>query len=239
LPVERDVPLSEAIVGRLSFCLSMIFSEKIGFHFSGSYFYFGLVGWQDRGWHLGEPLRRFGRSPRSGSAGASGATNAGRAAAAPRALVPTCQFHQTIARRSLYGFKMAYPAPAPENSCGGAPEWERLPLIVRATTQCARPQRGAISNGSAGARGGTGQRQPRQAPCRPLPYDRERGGANPVTASSQVGRDPRQDRTSLRQRRLPFNHASLLGYFTKSWRKSAIQRPHREPEQTIFFFTRF
>jgi|SRR4029453_9462797 hypothetical protein len=68
--------------------------------------------------------------PQTGSAGALGATNAGRAAAAPRALVPSYRFHQRIARRSLYGFKMAVPAAALKNSCRGrAGMGERLPFI--------------------------------------------------------------------------------------------------------------
>src|SRR5438874_6317393 len=81
-------------------------------------------------------------SPRTGSAGTSGAMNAGRAAAAWRALVPTYRLHQSIARRSLYGFKMAYPAPAPKIPVGGAPEWERLPLVVRRQPNAPRPNEG-------------------------------------------------------------------------------------------------
>src|SRR4029450_3465066 len=86
-------------------------------------------------------------SPRTGSAGALGATNAGRAAAAPRALVPVYRLHPRIARRSLYGFKMAVPAPAPKKFLWGArPEWVGACRLWSGDTQCARPQRGALLN---------------------------------------------------------------------------------------------
>src|SRR5215813_437631 len=84
-------------------------------------------------------------SPRKDSAGASGATNAGRAAAAPRALVPSYRFHQRIARRSLYGFKMAFPAPSPKNSCRERSGMdERLPFMVRRHPMRPPPARGDL-----------------------------------------------------------------------------------------------
>src|SRR5215510_1032122 len=82
-------------------------------------------------------------SPRTGSAGALGATNAGRAAAAPRALVPIYRFHPRIARRSLYGFKMAVPAPAPKKFLWGARRNERKPAVYgQATPNAPAPNEG-------------------------------------------------------------------------------------------------
>src|SRR5262245_60480158 len=69
--------------------------------------------------------------------------NAGRAAAAPRALVPFDRFHQRIARRSLYGLNMAFPAPVPKNLCAvPAGMVPRLPLIDRRHPVRPPPTRG-------------------------------------------------------------------------------------------------
>ena len=52
----------EAFVGRLSFCLSMIFSEKSISTFRDHALFQTGSGDRDGGWQLREPLRRFGRA---------------------------------------------------------------------------------------------------------------------------------------------------------------------------------
>src|SRR5712692_10267517 len=74
---------------------------------------------------------------------------------------------------------------------------------------------------------GTGSASPAKRHAVPCLTTGERGGRESgQKVVLRFGRDPRPDRTSLRQRRLPFNHASLLAYFAKSRRKLAVQRPH-------------
>jgi|SRR5262245_22617741 len=166
-------------------------------------------------------------SPRTGSADASEATNAGRAAAAPRALVPNYRFHQRIARRSLYGFKMAVPAPAPKKFLWGrAGMGEGLPFMVRRHPMRPPPTRGDLERKCWRSWEGTGSASVTRRHAVPLP-----------TTGECEGRESGQERCkSLAETRAPTaipyvsgafrSITRSLAYFAKSRRKWAVPRRH-------------
>src|SRR5262245_22617740 len=77
--------------------------------------------------------------------------------------------------------------PHQKNSYGGAPEWVRACRLWSGDTQCARPQRGAILNGSAGARG-KGRAAPALPGAMPSPCLRRGSakGASPAKKDARV-----------------------------------------------------
>ena len=109
-------------------------------------------------------------SPRTRSAGASGAMSAERVAAAPRALAPIYRLPLRIARRSLYGLRVALPAPTRKNLCAGlAGIGESLPFLDRRHPMRPSPTRDDLERNC--WRSWKGRAAPaKRGACRPLPY---------------------------------------------------------------------